>query len=215
MLIRNLSKSVGINDRPDNVIAFLRNTFNKELPVMAGLEEYIKLYPINARFTYYPYKDPAVESSIILRAWERAAARVPEHTRVLERDLKSCFYPNYFSGVESKLLDLSCNPTIEIRHEKLELCYNILKTDLELMGLVKEVFNGEELNIKYIKMLADNFRIRPINKDCANLRLLNFDSRYEAPARAECKINVWDNEVKDLMGKYELSLGFSSKQRHK
>jgi len=44
---------------------------------MAGLEEYIKLYPINARFTYYPYKDPAVESSIILRAWERAAARVP------------------------------------------------------------------------------------------------------------------------------------------
>lgn len=59
---------MGINDRPDNVIAFLRNTFNKELPVMAGLEEYIKLYPINVRFTYYPYKDPAVEGSIILRA---------------------------------------------------------------------------------------------------------------------------------------------------
>jgi len=56
------------------------------------------------------------------------------------------------------------------------------------MGLVKEVFNGEELNIKYIKMLADNFRIRPINKDCANLRLLNFDSRYEAMLELNAKL---------------------------
>jgi hypothetical protein len=92
LLVKNLSESVGISASPDNVIVFLIDIINKEissqLSVMAGLEEYIKLYPIEAGFTCKPYRNPVVGDSMILRAWERATARVAEHSITLRRTLQ-------------------------------------------------------------------------------------------------------------------------------
>jgi hypothetical protein len=152
-----------------------------------------------------------VEDSIILRAWERATARVAEHSITLKRTLKYCFCPDYFRVREPKLLEHRSSTGVEIRHKELELRHAILKIDLELMILIRETFHGEKLNMEHIKMLADNFILRHTVQECANLRLLNSDNKYLAVCELCEELEFSMSEVKGLIGKYELILGLSSK----